>query len=1083
MANTDFATDKPTRKSDGSSLRKLVRWIRHGGKAPLPPEIKLIKKSSLFDGAWYLKTYEDVQKAKVNPLIHYIQNGGFEARNPCQYFDSAWYLSEYRDIKAAGYNPLVHFLQSGHTEGRLPLPPERLVNIQNRKVYNGLQVKFDLKEELERADALKRLRESNLFDAKWYILNYPDLANADIDPAEHYLSSGASEGRSPSPRFDAVWYFTANPKAAESGINPLVHYLRFGQAEGFTPTMPQKPHIKTRWLNAQAVGLRGPQKTQTALDSDEQLTQDILLIRESQLFNEKWYLKTYTSVAKSGTDAAFHYLRVGGFNGNNPSIHFDSDYYLSKNNSLRNRRINPLVHYLREGRIQGFKPLAIMQFEETPEERDKSAHITEMPSSKPWPLKEGAAHLYIDRRQIGLAPLAIGASKKNAVAAFSDILAPVLALCHLSGAERQRSVKYRYQSNEKPVTGTIKAVIDLAALHTLANRNYPGRIKITDAWLETDYDLRLRLDVGPQAFDDDGNPVSLFIRAYQFHASSESSLDIVGQSHFLPEGIGFFDAALVNPYMAVLLVITNDYGSILDVIFLPFPALCRGGAYHGELSHNPLSTHPFEQLQLYSDSLMHEWVGASDPISPLRIGTLQITSSSLTGSERLFAPSYLAWLSHVMHLPCALKMSENLPDEDVGQYIRQSLDVIDISEDTKACIEARKESGPLTLVLSGNALPSLCALTSRRMEIEGEKATGSFISCDGISGKARCVVSLPPLNDDLLSFSQSGLSAYPYLAQSEPYSTGEHVASAGRAMPVALQFQTVMPASQISQAFPHINYTSTLFAPPLSLEERSSINISVILNYHAGDDLVAFAAALKAQTLSAKIADISFVRQLQSTRDSSLEKGLDAFFGKTNQLTGLNAINPAFEKTAAKDTNSYVLLCDASVMMTDKRTLEVLYRLSKLENVATSSCVIMQEKMVGKEEKVSFASGGYFPSHLSLTNAGGVSFRQLNCLEALPDMTYPVIANTFRLTLVKAEIWQQLKGLDTQRFPGPFQDLDFCLRAIKAGYRHLCTSSVRGISLSNHESYVISDGAAENFLPVTQWQDIIRSSTLIREFP
>ncbi|CAL4869170.1 hypothetical protein MMA231_03461 (plasmid) [Asticcacaulis sp. MM231] len=1083
MANTNSAAEKPPQKRAGSSLIKIARWLRHGGKAPLSPEMQLVKKSSLFNAAWYLKSYEDVQKANVNPLLHYVQNGGFESRNPSQYFDSAWYLSEYRDIKAAGYNPLVHFLQSGHTEGRLPLPPEVLVNIRNNKVYDGLDIKHDLTEDIDFADALKRLRESSLFDPKWYVLNNPDLANADIDPARHYLSNGASEGRSPSPRFDAVWYTTANPKAAKSGINPLVHYLRFGQAEGFTPTMPQKPRIKTKSPNPQAVGLRGPKsKLDTALDPDEQLTQDIFLIRESDLFNEKWYLKTYTSVAKSGTDAAFHYLRVGGFNGHNPSINFDSDYYLSKTSSLRSLGVNPLVHYLRQGRIQGLKPLAIMQFEEA-EERDRSSIAVEMPSSKPWPLDEEESHLYIERQQIGVAPLPMGATKKSAQAAFSHILTPVLALCCLSGVERRKSAKYRYQNNGKPVTGAFDAPLDLGKLHTLANGDYLGRIKITDAWLDTDYDLRLRLDVGAQALDGFGNPIALFIRAYQFHASAEASLNTVGQSHFLPEGIGFFDVALVNPYMPVLFVVTNDSGAIVDAMFLPFPALCRGGAYHAELSHNTLSMHPFEQLQLYSDSLMHEWIGADDFAPPLQIGTLQINSPTLTGAERLLAPSYLAWLNHAMHLPCAPISLENIQDGDVGQYIRESLSIGDISEDTMACIEARTQSGTLTLTLSGNALPSLCALTSRRMEIINDKATGSFISCDGISGKARCVVSLPALNSDLLSLCSNENSTYPYLTQSAPLRMDEPVVDTSRAIPVALHFQSVMPISQISQAFPHVDGASSLFGPPLSSEEKASINISVIVSYNAGDDLIAFSAALRAQTLSTKIHEISFVRKSKSSRDSSVEKGLDAFFGNTSQLTGLNAVNLAFEKTVAKSANAYVLLCDASVIMTHKRTLECLYHLSKLDNVATSSCVIMQEKVVRNVDIVSFGSGGYFPSHLSLTNAGGVSFRQLNCLEALPDTTYPVVANTFRLTLVKAEIWQELKGLDTRRFPGPFQDLDFCLRAVKAGYRHLCTSSVRAIMTSSHESYTVSDGAAESFLPVMQWQDVIRSSTIIREFP
>lgn len=83
-------------------------------------DVGLVRKSGFFDAKWYLTTYPDVKKAKVDPLVHYLRHGAFEGRNPSLYFDSKWYLSNYMDVYIAGINPLVHFLRFGRFENRTP---------------------------------------------------------------------------------------------------------------------------------------------------------------------------------------------------------------------------------------------------------------------------------------------------------------------------------------------------------------------------------------------------------------------------------------------------------------------------------------------------------------------------------------------------------------------------------------------------------------------------------------------------------------------------------------------------------------------------------------------------------------------------------------------------------------------------------------------------------------------------------------------------------------------------------------------------------------------------------------------------
>lgn len=79
-----------------------------------------IKRSEYFDASWYGKTYlqgdTDLQRA----LDHYISIGAELGNDPSEKFSTLGYLQTYQDIKKANLNPLAHFIKSGNREGRSP---------------------------------------------------------------------------------------------------------------------------------------------------------------------------------------------------------------------------------------------------------------------------------------------------------------------------------------------------------------------------------------------------------------------------------------------------------------------------------------------------------------------------------------------------------------------------------------------------------------------------------------------------------------------------------------------------------------------------------------------------------------------------------------------------------------------------------------------------------------------------------------------------------------------------------------------------------------------------------------------------
>ena len=75
-------------------------------------EYKTIKKSGLFDEKYYLEIYEDVRKADIDPIKHYIKNGWKEGRNPSKKFNTNDYIKENNISLNSKFSPLFNQIKS-----------------------------------------------------------------------------------------------------------------------------------------------------------------------------------------------------------------------------------------------------------------------------------------------------------------------------------------------------------------------------------------------------------------------------------------------------------------------------------------------------------------------------------------------------------------------------------------------------------------------------------------------------------------------------------------------------------------------------------------------------------------------------------------------------------------------------------------------------------------------------------------------------------------------------------------------------------------------------------------------------------
>ncbi len=176
-----------------------------------------------FDTRYYLAEYPDIAAANAKPLQHYMKFGWREGRNPSPNFDTNYYLSKYEDIRESGINPFLHYILYGKKEGRLGCHTE-----QSKTKHGGNNRAPDSIKQLEIQEEAVRCE----FDASYYLSEYPDVSNAEIDPLRHYMLHGWREGRNPSPHFNTNAYLITYDDVRDSDLNPFYHYVMFGKLEG-----------------------------------------------------------------------------------------------------------------------------------------------------------------------------------------------------------------------------------------------------------------------------------------------------------------------------------------------------------------------------------------------------------------------------------------------------------------------------------------------------------------------------------------------------------------------------------------------------------------------------------------------------------------------------------------------------------------------------------------------------------------------------------------------------------------------------------------------------------------------------------
>ena len=175
---------------------------------------KLSKKTAieiaetLFDYEFYLKQHTSEQNiqcfTKEEAFRHFLEQD-LNSERPLA-APNSWFFPEiYRDIhnsyKPLKLNPFLHYLQNGYVQGLQPLHGVENIPLEVIK---------------------KRIEP--FFEYEFYLSNSPDLDLEKIDLLEHFSAFGWREGRDPASWFSLSDYQRKFPIVRDLKINPLYFY-------------------------------------------------------------------------------------------------------------------------------------------------------------------------------------------------------------------------------------------------------------------------------------------------------------------------------------------------------------------------------------------------------------------------------------------------------------------------------------------------------------------------------------------------------------------------------------------------------------------------------------------------------------------------------------------------------------------------------------------------------------------------------------------------------------------------------------------------------------------------------------------
>ena len=185
-------------------------------------------------------------------------------------------------------------------------------------------------------------------------------------------------------------------------------------------------------------------------------------------------------------------------------------------------------------------------------------------------------------------------------------------------------------------------------------------------------------------------------------------------------------------------------------------------------------------------------------------------------------------------------------------------------------------------------------------------------------------------------------------------------------------------------------------------------------------------------------------------------------------------------EVARQAKHDFLLTVSDKVRFHEPTTLNSLCSILEHDGAAASaSCGILAEKVLKRQVVLQPAAGGLFPSAVSFLRAPHLSFTEPDVLEALPDLDYPVVANSLLLTLFRRTAVAKL-SLPSEPISSN-SDIRLGLDLVAAGYRNWCTTRFMASLTGPYIPRDSIDPVGGCYAEPHRWEEVLGRVALVRE--
>ncbi len=765
----------------------------------------------------------------------------------------------------------------------------------------------------------------------------------------------------------------------------------------------------------------------------QRLLKNIELVKDSGLFDAIYYLERYPDLQGDPSELLEHYVRYGGAEGRAPSAAFDGHEYRERYPDVAAKGLNPLIHFLKYGKAEGrtFNPVRTDMLAPFGDDEATSTSVSdnaEAGESKGTELFDStlvkspdliASASAVDQENEELSspaiePLTVDSFSALAVGAAdwrrsSELVEPTalvvgnIAVAVKNEPDNLHSSLALQWFDILNCSNPVNAPDD--ACNAVRRTLYEDRLIIEDAWLSSDFALRIR-------FCAHGSD-PLVVRCCQ--PKDDGAVSLCTEQLLTAHGLIVIDITLASRFTPILLVVTDHQGRLIDSTLLPFPTLLRGGLHHGELIDYSRSSGGWAAHEEYASKLL---IAFAAPSREFAVRDVSVALLNANGTEPVFSEAFRNWLHRQFNLDVKAKLgstSDNL-----------ALLVLTEQIQAPAPTENAIRTAGRTLLIGENAIPSLGILLAKEADLANASAMRTIV-VDELTRRPLRAVDYPVIDCGREALPQQAFE--PALTPSPRQSHSTIV--------VSISFSTG-DIHDVRSAFPASNDVLSAVSEMIAVEDTP---ISAIITCSGSVDALSELLASLVRQQSASALECLLIGTVPDVPDSILlpfDAGRPVTLVRPGGEGG--TMLSRLHATVQQATHDRLLLVDDQKVLHDPRTLGVLNSLCALDEIGTAGCHIVTETENKKAIAEFRTRAAYLPLSrdrhspaLTRPDAGGL---------ALPSV-YPVLANPIGFLMTKREVWPFEAGNSDDTEEGRQQSaVCLGLAIISGGKLNIATSLV-----------------------------------------